>query len=178
MKFTVSRKELKPRGYKYYYKYDALYHRCLVGEYDNITSIWLFVSGSTIHLNDWYGMSGPIVEFFKQHRNDKVVIPKYSPSLLDIRGQFVKSMINDGFQPLYTPEEALHISVNGETGEIAMYDYEERLRSSIDLLLHKETRGDFAKHKIKRKMPWRDLYLEFDKMDVLIEELDWLQDKK
>lgn len=67
LEYTIKVKELKGMGYSYYNKNYKLY-ALEIKKY--AYTIWIFVSGKMIQVNDWYDNTYAVVEFYKANRDD------------------------------------------------------------------------------------------------------------
>lgn len=71
MQFTTPIPDLKDRGYIYQKLYAAEYktYRKEFGEHKEYT-IWLYVQGKTIEINDWYSSTEAIINVYKANSKE------------------------------------------------------------------------------------------------------------
>ncbi len=69
--YTIAEKELKGMGYIFQKLYAADYktYRLEIEKWSY--TIWLFVMGKSIEVNDWYSNTYNVLEFYKANRDDK-----------------------------------------------------------------------------------------------------------
>ena len=154
--YTVDIKELKPRGYTFQKLYAAEYktYRKKINNY----TIWLWVKGKGIEIDDWYSLTGPIINFIKEHydewkiENDK--LPK--------------------------PREVITLHIEQDTGEIKFKDYKEYYTAMVG-------DGSFWKSENKNKgIPpeleayykkydrWREYNIHYETFKDVLVEIDYL----
>lgn len=96
MNWSIPAKQLKSLGYTFQKMYAAdykCYHKKLSTK-SNIT-LWLWVAGKTIEVNDWHQFTGSVIEFYKANKDQ-----------------------SDGVSDI-----GIKIQLNRETGYIQLYDY-------------------------------------------------------
>lgn len=105
MKFTSPVNQLKDRGYTFQKMY-ANDYKCYWKKISNTFTIWLWVKGKEIEINDWYGMTEPILKFYKDNFDSWLKENSKRPKPLN--GMFIlynpktKDVILKDFKEYYT----------------------------------------------------------------------------
>ncbi len=68
LRYTIKAKEFKKMGYEFL-SHDG--NRYILEIEKWVCTIWIFVAGKTVHVNDWYDRTYDIIEFYKANKNDK-----------------------------------------------------------------------------------------------------------
>lgn len=151
MRYTVKEKVLKGMGYTFQLLFAGNYvsYRKKVGE--NLT-IWLWKMGKTLEVNDWYGCTERVVNFYRMHRMHK---PKDKTHL--IYDEIHNEVYKDDYFVMY---------LNRETGRVTLFNFEREGFKCI------ESKNDKLFRKIMDSRKGYDrLTLHRKSMDMLLEEI-------
>lgn len=76
LQYTIKEKELKPMGYIYQKLYadDRKSYRLEIEKWSY--TIWLWVIGKSIQVNDWYDNTHAIIVFYNGNRNNEIFLDK------------------------------------------------------------------------------------------------------
>lgn len=141
--FTVNVKELKNRGYTFQKLYAAEYktYRKKINDY----TIWLWVKGKEIEIEDWFSLTGPIIDFIKKHYDEWKVENDKLPS----------------------PSEVITLHIERDTGEIKFKDYDEYYKA----MFGDDVESDIYRKKYDR---WREYDIHYETFKDVLTEIDWL----
>jgi hypothetical protein len=95
LRYSIPQRELKYLGYKMLHKRDGY-----ILEIEQwVCTIWIWLAGKTIHVNDWYDRTYDVIEFYKANRdNEKFINDEYLPIIFDyVTGEFI---INTKYEEL------------------------------------------------------------------------------
>lgn len=139
-------KALIPRGYKFqklYARDYKCYHKKITPSY----TIWVWIKGKSIEVNDWYANTKAIISLFKEHINNPIF------KEVGFGGDF----------------RSLKIQSCQRTGQVQIFDYEEY--SKVFISKAKNPWKDWmAKYE-----DWNnEIYLRKDEMIKLIKEINFL----
>lgn len=145
LQYTIQEKELKGMGYIFQKLYAADYktYRLEVEKWSY--TIWLWVSGKSIEVNDWYSFTHKVLEFYKANRDSEKFLNK----------------------------DYIKIALNRETGDIILntrYDEIDEIFNMAD----KSNIKELSNALIAKYDNLHEIFINKEKMDKVISEIEKL----
>ncbi len=148
LNFNIDVKKLIPIGYihqKLYARNYKTYRKKI-----ECHTIWLWIKGKTIEVDDWYSYTNNVIEFYKNN--------------------FDKWKKEN--KKLARPRHAMILHANHSTGEIKLKDFDEYYKSMFS------ENNKIIDDYYKKYKNWREIILIPKLFDKVISEIDYLTTKK
>jgi len=150
MKYTIKEREFKLIGFEFLKLY-ANNYKCYHKEI-NYFDIWCWVKGKDVEIDDWYGLTGTIVDFFNTNLDNPRVLKHHkADKFFKTDCHWMVFYIDRKTGEIFTKKEDVSDSVLDQRA------YERSGKKWYDLVLRKE---------------YREIFLEIDKFKPVAEAME------